>query len=199
MIAILGGTFDPFHNGHQAILDQLSRMPGISKIILVPAYISPLKSAPRLSAHARIEMLKLVIKAMKNVELCLFEIDRQVKTYTIETVDYIQSCYPEESLAFVIGSDNFFNLHQWKAPEDLFEKVKFIVITREKYNYSDYKDYLAAHFSKVQLETHFMIISIEPIPISSTDIRTRLAQKMEVSDLVPVVVGNYLASQEDPL
>jgi len=129
-IALFGGSFDPPHLGHEAIVKALNKLDFIDKIIVMPTFLNPFKSSSVASATQRLEWLKEIFLPIKKVEVSSFEVEKNTKVSTLETVTYLLKSY--EKVYVVIGADNLKSLTQWQGFEELKNKVTFIVASREK-------------------------------------------------------------------
>jgi len=131
-IALFGGSFDPPHLGHEAIVKALNKLDFIDKIIVMPTFLNPFKSSSVASAIQRLEWLKEIFSPIKKVEVSSFEVEKNTKVSTLETVTYLLKSY--EKIYVVIGADNLKSLAQWQGFEELKNKVTFIIASREKIN-----------------------------------------------------------------
>jgi nicotinate-nucleotide adenylyltransferase len=190
-LAVLGGTFDPFHNGHLTILKEIEKLPGIYKIIIMPTFIPPHKNEATASAEERIEMLKLVEKNYPKYAVDCFEINNHALSYTINTVEYLKNKYPDKTLNLVIGSDNYFILHTWKKYLKLIQEVDFIVINREKMRLRKYFDYKEHYFADADIKK-FKFIEIEPVNIASKNIRQARKKGESIKEMVPSFIEEYI-------
>ncbi|WP_419770713.1 MAG: nicotinate (nicotinamide) nucleotide adenylyltransferase [Candidatus Marinarcus sp.] len=157
-IAIFGGSFDPPHIGHEAIVKEALKTLDIDKLCIVPTFLNPFKKTFFLDAPIRLDLLKKLFASYKKVEICEYEVSQQKAVYTIETVKYLQQLYRCEKIYLIIGEDNLQKLHLWKFYEELKQCVEFVIALRE--GYSQGNDLLKG------LKT----LNIN-VPISSTSIR----------------------------
>lgn len=135
-IIIFGGAFDPIHNGHINMAKKAVKALG-GKIIFVPARISVWKSvsAPK---EDKIAMLELAIKGEKDFSIDRFEIDSESETtYSIDTIKYFKSKYPNDSLFLLIGSDQVNEFHRWKDAETIKELVQIVFYARPSIKLND--------------------------------------------------------------
>ncbi len=127
-IALFGGSFDPPHIGHKAIVKALEKLEYIDKTIIVPAFLNPFKSESFLSANERLSLVKDMFSDFKNIEISNFEIKKQKQVPSIETVNHFLKIYKKVYL--VIGADNLSSLQKWKNYNELQNLVTFIVAKR---------------------------------------------------------------------
>jgi nicotinate-nucleotide adenylyltransferase len=197
-IAIFGGSFNPFHNGHLAILDTVkSALPFLNKVIIMPSYISPLKQTKAFNKAAnqhRLNMLNLFVNTTKNYELSQLEINQATTSYTIQTLQTLHAEQPTANFHVIIGSDNFFQLHLWKDYQELLSMTKFIVINRKEITAEQYQDYLNQHIP-AQYSNQFIYLTIAPIPISSSSIREKIQTGQNIRQDVPSYIADYIYSK----
>ena len=157
-VALFGGSFDPFHNGHLAILKSLQELDFLSYILVVPAKLSPQKEGHRFSPEARLEMVRKVALSELAMAPPIIVSDMEIVrggSYTMDTVREIQARYKPDQIYLVLGSDTYKELSTWHEADALIEAVKLIVIDRKT------------------------------IPVSSSEVREKLERGESVSDLVP--------------
>jgi nicotinate-nucleotide adenylyltransferase len=112
-IGILGGTFNPIHIGHLAIAEEAREQLGLDKIIFVPCYLPPHKgSQDVLEARHRYSMVRLATKSNSLFTISDFEIKKQGKSYSIDTLKHFHLIYPQGTkFFFSVGSDSLPYLH----------------------------------------------------------------------------------------
>lgn len=180
-IGIFGGSFNPVHNGHIVTAEFAAKARNLNKIILIPAFISPLKPYQKYAdASQRIEMLNLAVKKKPLFEISDFEIKKGGISYTIDTINYFKNLYPEIDL--IIGMDNLIQFEMWKNPDELIEKVNLVVLLRE----SD------GDIIKNKYFEHAIFLNSPKIDISSSGIREKLLNLEPITGLVPSEVEKYI-------
>jgi nicotinate-nucleotide adenylyltransferase len=145
-VALFGGAFDPFHNGHQYIINQLKLL-NFTKIILVPTGVSAFNKNLTEAKH-RINMINA---ATNDVEVSDYEVNQSDQiNFSINTIKFYLKIYPH--LALVIGEDCFHTFDRWKDWKKIIELVKLIVIKRK----SDIDDFLQiANTKKIDVVKNF--------------------------------------------
>ncbi|TKI68482.1 nicotinate (nicotinamide) nucleotide adenylyltransferase [Sulfurimonas crateris] len=128
-IALFGGSFDPPHIGHEAIVKALINFKEIEKVIVMPTYLNPFKSTFYAPASLRVEWLKEIFKEYKNVEISEYEVLQKRAVSSIKSVKHLLESY--RKIYLVIGADNLFSLHKWDRYDELKELVTFIVVPRD--------------------------------------------------------------------
>ena len=176
-IALLGGTFDPIHKAHIEIAKKAVSALGLDKVIFVVAGQPPHKTGDyRIDAFHRYNMVKIAIVEEKCFEVSDYEIKKRGKSYSYLTAAHFKNKYPDSKIYFIIGDEAFREMSSWRHPEKLSELVKFAVFTRDGGTVS----------GKCEK------IEIEPINISSTQIREMLAEGKDAGELLPDGVMEYI-------
>jgi nicotinate-nucleotide adenylyltransferase len=176
VIALLGGTFDPPHNGHvalaRAIVDQFAPE---ALVILVAA--RPGHKEVALAADTR---LRLAQAAFPGQDVVLDEHER--------TVDTLADGAWRDPL-FVIGADEFCDFLTWKDPNGVLERARLAVATRPGYP----RERLDAVLERLEQPERVLFFDIEPMPISSRDLRERVARGESIEGLVPPAVAELVS------
>ena len=128
-IALYGGSFDPPHIGHKAIVEALDKLDYIDKIIIMPTFLNPFKSSSHAPSELRFKWLKEIFKEFKNVKIDSYEVQQNRQVPTIESVKYLLKTY--QNVYLVIGADNLATLENWNSYEELKNLVTFIVASRD--------------------------------------------------------------------
>lgn len=180
-VALLGGTFNPIHNGHMALANAAFSAIDLDKLIFIPTFIPPHKDIDGpIDPEARLAMIKLASNINPKFEISRLELDRRNVSYTIDTISFIKNLYSRETeLFFILGSDSLNSLESWKDSAKLKEICKFIVGIRPD-------NVINNSFFNAQ------IIPMEPLDISSSDIRVRIKSGKDISNLVPKSVCEYI-------
>ncbi len=193
-IGILGGTFNPIHIGHLIMAEEVCKHHQLSKVLFIPAYIPPHKSALDLAdAHHRYQMVKEAIRGNEKFEVSDFEIKREVKSYTIDTVQDLINFYGKDCEVFLImGSDSLNELELWKDIKKLSQLCHFVIVNRPGYSTEVPIGLIDIIGNDNVLDMEKLKIEIPPVGISSTDIRKRLKEGSGVNGLVPPCVEAYI-------
>ncbi|HEY6085123.1 MAG TPA: nicotinate-nucleotide adenylyltransferase [Nitrospira sp.] len=131
-LGLLGGTFNPIHNGHLAIARHTREALGLDRILLIPTGDPPHKPDDILApAKDRYEMVKLAAQQEPGLAVSDIEIRRVGKSYTVDTIHSLIEQYGNETeLFFIIGIDAFLEFPSWKHPEELLRSCNFVVVSR---------------------------------------------------------------------
>jgi len=208
-LGILGGTFNPVHNGHLAAAEEVRDRMKLEKVIFIPSFLPPHKNEEDMpSALQRQEMIRLAIKGNIHFTVSDIEIRRGGRSYTIDTVEALRQSHMGADLYFITGLDSFLEIGTWKEWERLLTLCNFVVLSREGYRFGDIskleflnapENDLAAldgrEKEQAVIRTGNMRIHLERIPfydISSTDIRTRVRGGRSIKYHLPEAVEHYI-------
>lgn len=191
----MGGTFNPIHHGHlvtaQEALDQFR----LDRVIFIPTGNPPHKIEDRL-AGAEDRYLMTVIATSSNSRFFVsrIEIDRQGKSYTIDTLRELRKEYAgSPDLYFITGADAILEILTWRKPDEIVHLCKFIAATRPGYDLSPIKELKDRLFdNQDDANGHIFNMEIPALAISSTDIRKRIIEGRAIDYLVPEGVSNYI-------
>lgn len=192
LIAVFGGTFNPFHIGHGQILDELVKLSEIEKVILMPTKIPPHKQVDYLeNAEHRFNMCGLIAENYANVEVCDLELRRLGKSYTIDTVNELKRLYPDKRIAITIGADMVVTFDEWKSYRELIANTVIITFYRKNIPYDKY----IKSIDRLRNCGATVIMLTENITdISSTEIRKMLKNGEDVSEVLNSVICEYIKS-----
>lgn len=179
-IGIIGGTFDPIHNGHVEMARCAADRLGISKILFITGGNPPHKKDINITdAKLRSEMVKRTIKCDKRFEAFDYEIEKEGYSYTADTLEYLASNNPKNDYYFILGADSLDYIDNWYKPEKIFELAKILVFSRGGFDCRKKTDALVKKFGGQ------IIILDDDIPdISSTLVRTYADMGQDISRFV---------------
>jgi len=196
-IAILGGTFDPIHNGHLAAARSVSSTFCTDEVHFVPAYSAPHKqSRESTSAFHRFAMVALGIAPFEGYRSSALEVDALEKRYTVDTLDTMRSLYPDVQLVFVMGTDMYRDFDTWKDFRRLFTLAHLAIVNRPGFMF---RTDLAPHRIVNDGETIalpekpgvFYLPFVEQ-PVSSTDLREACRRGADIQGWLPAPVWSYI-------
>jgi len=128
-IALFGGSFDPPHIGHEAIVKALCNFEDVDKVIVMPTFLNPFKSKFYAPSSLRVEWLKKIFSDYKNVDVSSYEVKQEKAVATVTTVKYLLKSY--NKIYLVIGADNLASLDKWHRYDELKELVTFVIAPRD--------------------------------------------------------------------
>lgn len=190
-IGILGGTFNPIHNGHLLIGEYARSSLDLDKIIFIPAGTHAFKDNRNiLKASKRYKMVELAIKTNPYFQVSSYEIEKSGINYTVDTIRHLKEKYRGAVIYLIIGSDILFEIERWMEFNELIGLCKFALFQRQE-------DSLEKTEEKVLLLVNEYKMDIEKIPfpifpISSSQIRERQGKNLSIKYLVQEDVEAYI-------
>ncbi len=186
-IGILGGSFDPIHNGHLIIAQDALETFKLDRVLLIPAAQSPLKKQrTEASAASRLEMTRLAIEGEDHFEVSSIEIDRGGQSFAIDTIGQLSRAHPKSRLFWILGADQARLLDQWRDIAKIAKSVEFICLDRNGNG--------SGAFASIEnLKMHFL--AGHKMDISSSEIRTRLKKGLPVKYFLPHLVLEYIKTK----
>lgn len=190
-IGILGGTFNPIHNGHLLMAEYVREAMELEQVWIMPSGRPPHKHHPVLvTDEDRCEMIKLAIQDNETFVFSDMEMMRNGITYTADTLEQLRETYPEHEFYFIMGADSFVELSTWYHPEKIFSLAEIVVVNRQgttRHQFAEYRDLYEKNYGK-----EAFLVEMPFIGISSTNIRLRAATGLTVRYQVPDVVAEYM-------
>lgn len=188
-IGILGGTFNPIHNGHIEIAKSALSECGLSKIIFMPNGNPPHKSKIGIAdAFDRYNMVSLAIEPYDSFEITDYEIKRDKPSYTIETMAYMKKIY-DCPIYFIIGADSLYTIDTWYKSDELIRQCSFIVADR---NCTYGNNLLTAAKKLNNIGADITVLNMKPFDAKSTDLRNLIKERKDCSRYIPKSVYNYI-------
>lgn len=185
MTGLLGGAFDPPHNGHIVLADEAIRHFRLERLVVVVTGCPPHKEVST-DPETRFRLAAAAFGGWPRIELSRHELERAEPSYTVETARWAAETYGKA--IFVVGADEFADFLSWKDPNGVLEHVRLGVATRPGYPRSVLKDVLAEleHPERVEL------FAIPAVPISSSEIRMLVGRGEPIDHLVPEKVARLI-------
>jgi len=210
-LGLLGGSFNPLHNGHLAIAGQSREALGLDRVLFVPTSYPPHKPNGSLApAQDRYEMVRLAIASNPSLAISDVEFRRPGKSYSIDTIRLLQQEYGRQTqLFFLIGLDAFLDFPSWRDPQTLLTLCRFVVLSRPGLSfcslstmgllppipYPSLVDLDAGRISRIEAplgDQGLICLKLSPSPVSASDIRMRIRQGLPVANLLPPLVESYI-------
>lgn len=186
-LGIMGGTFNPVHNGHIEVAKAAMEQFNLDKVLFVTSGNPPHKKGEKiLNAKLRHKMVEFAIEGIEKVEACDYEVLKSEYSYTIETLKYLKKQYDSE-LFLIMGADSFHNLHMWYKPRAIMERCTLLVYDREGYDLEkDLKEIKKEYYCHVEL------IKSLKIDVSSSEIREKVQNGESVDGLLNEEVKGFI-------
>lgn len=193
-VGIMGGTFDPIHNGHLATAEAVNDALALDKILFIPAAIPPHKRGRHIAdSFHRLAMTILATCSHPNFHVSTIELDREGPSYAVDTVDALKNIFPiGTQFYFILGADAALELHTWFHANELVAKCFFVAATRQGTVF----DLAAVHKNfPIDLHSHIIHVETPALEISSTDIRDKILRRHSIKYLVPEPVDQYIRKE----
>ena len=172
-IGVLGGTFDPIHNGHLRLAIEAKEQLPLDKVLFVPAYIPPhkLNNNHKNNSKIRLQLIKKALAPFSELDVIDYEIKKKGISYTIDTIMYLKQKFGQtQKYFFLLGSDWAGQLHTWKDIDLLKKEITFVMVRRD---------------SAKKADDSFLTIDFPVMEISSSLIRRKLQKNQDIRGLVP--------------
>ncbi len=181
-IGVMGGTFDPIHNGHLVAASEVRQHFGLDEVVFVPTGF-PYQKRDVSKAEHRYLMTVIATASNPDFTVSRIDIDRAGPTYTIDTLRELRDQRPDADLFFISGADAVAQILDWKDAKELFELAHFVAVSRpgHRLNVSGLP------------EQHVSLLEVPALAISSTDCRSRVSRAFPVWYLVPDGVVQYIS------
>jgi nicotinate-nucleotide adenylyltransferase len=210
-LGLLGGSFDPVHNGHLAIARQTCEALGLDQILFIPTSHPPHKPYGSLApARDRYEMVRLAIASDPSFSISDVELLRPGKSYSIDTIRLLQQEFGADTqLFFLIGLDAFLDFPSWRDPRTLLQLCSFVVLSRPGLSFRSFStvsllppipssslaDLDGGRISRIEVplgKQRLICLRLPPCTVSASDIRVRIRQGLPVANLLPPLVESYI-------
>ncbi len=190
-IGVLGGTFDPIHNGHLVVAEEIRTHLNLAEILFVPAGQPWLKAdTPISAAEYRVQMVRLAIADKPYFKLATVEIERAGPSYTVDTIAELQAQLGSKTeIFFILGWDSLAELPQWHEPARLVKMCRLVVVPRPGCPVPDLNSLETAIPG---LSQNVILMDKPRIDINASAIRKRVAQSLSIRHLVPEPVDEYI-------
>lgn len=192
-IGVLGGTFNPIHNGHLRLANEAYKALKLNKVLIMPTGLSYLKTDVNiLSKDIRSKMVQLAIEDYEYFDFSDIEIKKEGNTYTYETLIELHKKYPNDDIYFICGADTLFNIMNWKNPVNILNNCILTVMSRDDKNIDELNR--QAEELKYLYNAEIVILNCNKLDISSSEIRNYILNNdiSSIKDKLPEKVLNYI-------
>ena len=185
-IGILGGSFNPIHNGHIKIAEEVKRQLILDDILFIPTGSAPHKdNSVFASKEHRYNMVKLAVG--NNFSVSDIEIKSEKLCYTVDTMTAVKELYPNDKLYYIIGADSLVHFMEWREPLKLFEMLSIVVVDRDGTDIDAVADEYRQKYC-----ADITICHMDRIDISATQIRNNFKIHKKSCGLVSPSVEEYI-------
>ena len=181
-VGILGGNFNPVHNAHLVVADQVRQQLGLDQVLLMPEYQPPhVDKKETIPEHHRLKMLELAIEGIEGLAIETIELERKGISYTYDTMKILTEQHPDTDYYFIIGADMVDYLPKWYRIDELVDMVQFVGVQRPRY--------------KVGTSYPVIWVDVPLMDISSSMVRDFFAQGRKPNFLLPQPVLDYIEKE----
>lgn len=194
-IGIMGGTFNPIHNGHLMLGEYAYRSFGLDQVWFMPNGNPPHKAgiSASYSADIRARMTELAIQNVPYFRLEDYEVRRQEPSYSYQTLEHFKEIYPKDSFYFIIGADSLFDINKWMKPERILKICTILAAFRgDKNNSKIMNQQIELLKNKYGAETDIRLLTSPLMDVSSHELREMISKGKSISGLVPEAVEQYI-------
>jgi nicotinate-nucleotide adenylyltransferase len=204
-IGIFGGSFDPIHKGHIESLKSVTEKLNLSKVLVIPNKVSPLKDLSVASSMEKIKMLEIAFKDSKEIEIEDYELEKKGPSFMIETLQYLdKKLGKKKHFLLIIGEDSFQSFHLWKNYRHIIKMTSILVMNRPGLDYDLttkaielHQDYIENTYGDKNFKKgKIYFIKIKPNPASSTHIRENIDNQSVLAEGLDDDVLKYLQEQK---
>jgi len=185
---ILGGSFDPIHLGHIKAAETARERRNLSAVLLIPAAFAPHKRPCEASFADRVEMVRLAVRGRPGFEVLDLEGARPGPSFTFDTVEELRRTRPGAAFELLVGTDMLSDLSRWHRARELVERVQVVGFGRPGAPAEDARRAFEGAFGAGR----HAWLDLEPVAVSSTEVRRRLAAGEPVRGLVDPAVEAYI-------
>ena len=198
-VGLLGGTFDPVHNGHLRLALEVREALGLSEVRLMPTAATNLRNAASATAAQRLAMLELAL--CPGLALDDREVRRGGQTYTLDTLQALRAELADTPLCFILGADAWNGLPRWHRWREITHYAHLVVATRPGVVLQEIPELAGARRANAEdllarPAGGVLQVTIPLLPISSTDLRARLRDGRAIDHLAPSAVVDFIRTHD---
>lgn len=191
-IGIMGGTFDPIHNGHLFIAEEARVRCNLSRVLFLPNN-TPAHREGKVAysdAQTRLDLVQLAIADNAHFEISSIEVEREGPSYAFDTLLQLQNQYPGAQLFWIVGADSIDDVPTWYRGNELFTMCHFIALTRPGYDLQN----AARNLNSEQRERVILLEGVG-LPLASRELRQRVKSDLPLRYLVPDMVEREITKR----
>jgi nicotinate-nucleotide adenylyltransferase len=192
-LGVMGGTFDPIHNGHLVAASEVASLFDLDEVVFVPSGQPWQKKRQVSAAEDRYLMTVIATAANPRFSVSRVDIDRGGLTYTKDTLRDLQALNPDSDLYFITGADALAAILSWQDLDQLFAVARFVGVSRPGYELA--REHLADVLDGLP-DDALTLVEIPALAISSTDCRRRAEEGRPLWYLMPDGVVQYISKRE---
>ena len=189
-IGVFGGTFDPIHNGHLAIAEEVRTQLTLAEVWFVPTGKPWMKAGRTITPwEQRLQMAELAVAGKTYFKVSNLEASRPGPSYTIDTITELKAQFKGAELYFIMGLDSLESLPLWKEAARLITLCRLVAVPRPGVTPPDLKEMEKA---LPGIKKNLVVLEKPNLDISATEIRAKVARGESIARLVPLKVTEYI-------
>ena len=190
-VGIMGGTFNPIHNGHLRLAEEAYRQFSLDEVLFMPCGRPYMKADQDVeSGRIRAEMTKIAIQDNPHFKLSMMELEQPGNTYTYQTMEQLKKDNPDTNYYYIVGADSLFYMSDWKCPERIFSNCFVLAAIRDDKTAEDMEEQIRL-LERTYGANIFLLVT-ERMDISSSEIRRKVTAGETIESDVPAAVGTYI-------
>ena len=195
-IGIMGGTFDPIHNGHLVIASAAYEQFDLDRVWFLPNGNPPHKALSDIgsSIDDRLRMVQLAITGHIGYKLETYEARRKSVSCSYETMEHFSKVYPGDEFYFIVGADSLFTIEKWVHPERLFPMCTILAAFRDEMDTREQME-RQMHYLEEKYRAKSALLVTPLMDISSSGLRERIKEGKSIRGLVPDKVEEYIKKE----
>lgn len=188
---IMGGTFNPIHNGHLMLAEEAFQQFLLDEVLFMPCGKPYMKAEQEVQpAWIRAEMTALAIQDKSYFKLSTMEIEQPGNTYTYQTLERLKKENPDSEYYYIVGADSLFHMTDWKCPERIFSNCCLLAAVRDDKTVDEVEAQI--HRLEQAYGAVIHLLKTERMDISSSEIRRKAASEQSIEYDVPGPVRIYI-------
>lgn len=193
-LGLFGGSFDPIHNGHIRPVMAAKEKLRLDRVVFLPTAVPPHKPDRQFAPpHARFAMVELALLEHPDLLVSPLELTPGQAFYTIDSLRHFKQEEDDVELFLLVGGDGFAELHTWKEWQEIGRLAQIAVLTRPDWHWEDFQNRVPVLLADLAASDRVHFIANDPVSVSATEIRHRLAEGRSVSPAaVPELVLQYI-------
>jgi len=189
-LGVLGGTFDPVHNGHVAAAEAAVECADLDEVVFVPTGNPPHRPPAQASPAQRLEMCRLATADEPRFAVSDLEVKREGPSFTLDTMLALRGANPHAELFLVLGWDAASQFRSWHRPDEVLAIAPIVVVTRPGRHAPEEADLRSAGLDPARI-----VLCARPTPsVSGSEIRRAVAAGKSIAGMVPAAVERYIAA-----
>ncbi len=194
-LGILGGSFNPIHNGHLAMAEAARAAHGLDRVLFVPAGRPPHKGADLAPAEDRLEMVRLALQGREGFEASPLEVERPGTSYTVDTLEELRRLQPEAELFFILGEDSIPELPGWRSAPRILHLARIVAVnragSRAHFRKGDFPGVTPEVIARLEADR----VTMSPAPEESRRIRDAIRRGEPIDGMVPRRVAELIRTR----